>query len=144
MIQHRVEIIIHRPVEKVFAFLTDATRHPSWDTSSVAMEPQEAGDWRTGLKFREVRRIGGRETEVFSQIAYLEPNHRFDMKSLTGPDFEGHWSFEPAGAATRLRWNCQMKLVGFARLFEPLIARQFKQATDANFMRLKGLLEETA
>jgi uncharacterized protein YndB with AHSA1/START domain len=41
MITQAIELDIARPVEEVFAFLTDARNHPRWDSTSVAMEPDE-------------------------------------------------------------------------------------------------------
>jgi carbon monoxide dehydrogenase subunit G len=140
VITHSVDLTIARPVEEVFAFLTDARNHPRWDTTSVVMEPQENGPWHQGLVFREVRRIP-RPTEVRSRIADFEANERFDMESLSGPSFRGHWRFAPEGTGTRLRWSCEMEVSGLARLFEPLIQRQFRRTVSRNFQRLKALLE---
>src|SRR5215208_852266 len=134
MIRHAVTLSIARPVDQVFAFLTDARNHPRWDTTSVVMEPLEPGAWRSGLAFREVRRIP-RPTEVRSRIADFRVNERFDMESLSGPPFSGHWRFAPHGDGTRLEWSCEMALTGLARLFEPLIAAQFRRTTTRNFER---------
>ncbi len=136
-----IDITIGRPVEEVFAFLTDAANHARWDSSSLVMEPQEAGPWRAGLTFREVRRIGPRPTEVRSVIAELEPNRRMELRSLSGPPFQGHWRFSPMGSSTRLRWTGEIELVGFARLFAPLVTRSFSQSAETNFARLKMILE---
>jgi hypothetical protein len=140
VITHQVELDIARPVEEVFAFLTDARNHPRWDTTSVVMEPQEVGPWRQGLLFREVRRIP-RPVEARSRIARFTANEAFDLESLSGPAFRGHWRFAPAGTGTRPRWWCEMDVSGLGRLFEPLIRRQFRRTVSQNFQRLKRLLE---
>lgn len=141
MLTKSVDITIDRPVQDVFAFLTEAANHPRWDRSSIAMEPSEPGPWRAGLTFREVRRVGPRPIEIRSTVAELEPNRRLEIRSLSGPPFQGHWLFSPAGSGTRLQWTGQMRLTGIARLFEPLIARSFGKSVDANFARLKRILE---
>jgi Polyketide cyclase / dehydrase and lipid transport len=137
-----IELTIDRPVEEVFAFLTDAANHARWDASSLAMEPQEPGPWRAGLTFREVRRIGPRPVEVRSIIAELEPNRRLELRSLSGPPFQGHWRFAPSGSGTRLTWAGELRLAGPLRFFAPLIARSFGKSADANFARLKRILED--
>lgn len=143
MIRHQINLHINRPVEKVFSFLTNAKNHQKWDALSVAMEPQEAGDWHQGLKFREVRKIGGRDTEVSSQIAVFEPNRRMEIQSLTGPDFHGTWLFEPEKpGTTHLTYTAEMKMGGLLRLLEPLIAGQFKKQLEDNFANLKRVLEQ--
>jgi uncharacterized membrane protein len=141
MIQHQIVIQIARPLSDVFTFLTDARNHPKWDALSVEMEPQEAGAWHQGLKFREVRKVGGRNTEVSSQIAVFEPNKRMEIQSLSGPDFHGTWIFAPAEGGTHLTYKAEMKMGGLMRLLEPMIAGQFKQQIDANFANLKHVLE---
>ena len=141
MITKSIDITINRPVEDVFAFLTDAANHPKWDASSVAMEAQEPGPWRAGTIFREVRRTGRGTSEIRSTVAELEPNRRMEIRSLSGAPFQGHWRFAPEGQGTRLRWSGEMRLTGVARLFEPLIARAFSNDVEANFARLKDILE---
>src|ERR1043166_6151636 len=109
MITKSIDIRIERPVADVFAFLTDAANHPRWDASSVVMEPQEPGAWHAGLTFREVRRIGPRTMEFRSRIAELEPDRKMELRSLSGPPFQGHWRFSPSNGGTRLQWSGEMQ-----------------------------------
>lgn len=140
-IKYSIDITMNRPVDRVFTFLTDAPNHPRWDRSSLAMEPLEPGPWRAGLTFREVRQIGPRQVEIRSTIAGFAPNRSFDIRSLSGPPFQGHWRFAPEAGGTRLRWTGEMQLKGPARLFAPLTAQSFRKSADANFARLKEILE---
>ena len=71
----------------------------------------------------------------------LEANRLMEIRNLSGPPFAGQWRFSPAGTGARLRWSGEMRLTGFARLFEPLIARAFSKDVEANFARLKRILE---
>jgi hypothetical protein len=141
VIQHQIDITIQRPVADVFAFLTNPSNHPKWDSTSVSMEQLEPGPWQTGTRLREVRNLGGRPTEVASQVAYLEPNRRFNIASLSGPEWRGQWDFTPVGDATRLQFEGRLTFTGLMRLFEPLIARGFKRQLNENFARLKRVLE---
>jgi uncharacterized protein YndB with AHSA1/START domain len=143
MIEHAIEVRIDRPVEEVFAFLTDAANHPRWDSSSVSMTPDRPGPWTTGLEFSEVRRMGPRTMSFRSKVAGITPNERLEIESLTGSEFYGHWAFSPEGTGTILRWSCEMRLSGPARLAERMIVKSFKQTCDENFVRLKELLEAT-
>ena len=141
MITHHVELDLDAVPQAVFDWLTDARNHPRWDDTSVEMELLQPGPWRAGSEFREVRRMGGRRVEFRSRLASLERGRGFDTESLSGPEFHGHWRVEPAGSTTRLRWWCEMKVGGPARLVEPLIARSFRRQVSANFARLKTLIE---
>jgi uncharacterized protein YndB with AHSA1/START domain len=141
MISHQVDITIQRPIEEVFAFLTDPKNHSRWDTTSISMEQLEPGPWREGTRFREIRKLGRRNVEVASQVAALEPNRRFNIMSLSGPEWRGQWLFDEVEKGTRLRFEGRLTFTGAMRLMEPLIARGFKRQIDENFARLKEILE---
>jgi hypothetical protein len=141
MLNFSADLKIDRPVDKVFAWLTDPKNHGKFDTSSLEMEVLTPGPWRTGTQFRELRDLGGRKTEVLSEIAELVPNRRYIIRSKTGPGWLGTWEFEPEGASTHLHWAGQLTMKGFARLLEPLIGRQMRPQIDRQFAGLPRLLE---
>jgi len=143
MIEHSVDVTIDRPVEEVFAWLTDEKNHAKWDPGSIEMTPEKPGPWHAGLKFHEIRKMGGRNTTVQSRVAALEPNRRFEIESLTGPEWHGTWLFSPvnSGAGTRLQFKGQLAFKGVMRLLELLIRGQFKKQLDTNFAKLKQILE---
>jgi hypothetical protein len=101
----------------------------------------QLGPWRAGTTFREVRRMVPRPSAISSTVAELEPNCRMEIRSLSGPPFQGHWRFAPAGSGTRLQWSGELCPTGIARLFEPLIACSFSKGVDENFAKLKRILE---
>ena len=141
MLQFSADVKIKRPVNKVFAWLTNADNQRKFDKSSLAMDFLTPGPWRTGSQFREIRDLGGRKTEVFSEVAELELNQRFVIRSKTGPDWLGTWMFEPEGGGTRVRWTGQMKMKGFARLLEPMIGKQMRQSIKRQFAQLPSIIE---
>jgi hypothetical protein len=105
------------------------------------MELLTPGPWKSGSQFRELRDLGGRKTEVFSEIAELETNKRFVIRSKTGPGWLGTWMFEPDGTGTKLHWTGQLSMKGFARLLEPLIGKQMRSQIEQQFSRLPKLIE---
>jgi hypothetical protein len=142
MLKFSTDIKVNRPVEKVFAWLTNAENQGKFDKSSLKMELLTPGPWRAGSQFREVRDLGGRETVVLSEIAELEPNRRFVIRSKTGPGWLGTWVFEPEGAAaTRLHWTGQLTMNGLGRLLEPLIGKQMNNQITKQFAQLSQLIE---
>jgi hypothetical protein len=142
MLKFSADMKVNRAVEKVFAWLTNADNQGKFDKSSLKMELLTPGPWQTGSQFREVRDLGGRKTEVLSEIAELEPNRRFVIRSKTGPGWLGAWVFEPEGTATRLHWTGQLSMKGLARLFEPLIGRQMNAQISRQFAQLPQLIEK--
>ena len=141
MLQFAADLTVNRPVEQVFTWLTNAENQGKFDKSSLKMEALTPGPWQTGTQFRELRDLGGRKTEVLSEIAELETNRRFVIRSKTGPEWQGIWLFEPEGQATRLRWTGQMRMKGLGRLLEPLIGRQMRAQIERQFAQLPAILE---
>ena len=141
MLKFSADLKVNRPVEKVFAWLTDPNNQGKFDKSSLKMEALTPGPWQTGTQFRELRDLGGRKTEVLSEIADLEPNRRFVIRSKTGPIWLGTWTFGPEGAGTRLHWTGELTMSGFARLLEPLIGKQMRSQITQQFAQLPHLIE---
>jgi ligand-binding SRPBCC domain-containing protein len=141
MLKFAADLKVNRPVEQVFAWLTNGENQSKFDKSSLKMEALTPGPWQAGTQFRELRDLGGRKTEVLSEIAELEPNRRFVIRSKTGPEWLGIWLFEPEGNSTHLRWTGQMRMKGFGRLLEPLIGRQMRAQISQQFAQLPSLME---
>jgi hypothetical protein len=143
MLEFCADLKVNRPVDKVFAWLTNADNQRKFDKSSLAMEVLTPGSWQTGTQFREVRDLGGRKVEVLSEIAELELNKRSIIRSKTGPDWLGTWLFESENGSTRLHWTRQMITKGLFRLIEPVIGRQMRPIIQQQFAQLHPLHENT-
>jgi hypothetical protein len=141
MITFAEELTVKRPVEQVFAWLTNAENQGKFDKSSIKMEVLTPLPWRAGTQFRELRDLGGRRTEVLSEVAELEPNHRFVIRSKTGSGWLGVWLFDPVADGTRLRWTGQLTMKGVGRLLEPLIGRQMRRQISRQFRELPSIIE---
>jgi hypothetical protein len=142
MIRHSVDLEVSRPVDVVFAWLTDADNYPRWDSSSLKMEPLEPGPWHEGTTFREVRRIGPWNSEVRSRVVLHTPPIALDMESDDLLRVRNSWRLEDRGSATLVRWSCEMEVPSVGRLVEQGIAKRFKQGAEENLDRMKVLIEE--
>src|SRR5689334_21006017 len=104
MIQHEVTIHLNRPVEQVFAFLMDINQQPTWQSNLIKSEQLTQGPLGLGSRFREVRRMGKRESEIQGEITAFEPNKRFETKTMTKPQAMVSYSFAPEQGGTRLNY----------------------------------------
>lgn len=141
MIQHEVTIHLNRPVEQVFAFLMDTGKLSTWQSNLIKTEQITEGPLRAGSRFREVRRLGRRESEIQGEITVFEPNKRFETKTLTKPQVTVSYSFEAEDGGTRLKHKFVMLTSGLMRLLEPLIAGSIKKESASDFETLKRMLE---
>ncbi|HLO16543.1 MAG TPA: SRPBCC family protein [Anaerolineales bacterium] len=141
MIQHEVTIHLDRPVEQVFAFLMDTNKLSTWQSNLIKLEQLTEGPLRAGSRFREVRRLGRRESEIQGEITAFEPNKRFETKTLTKPQVTVSYFFEAENGGTRLKHKFVMFTSGLMRLLEPLIASGIKKESESDFETLKHILE---
>jgi uncharacterized protein YndB with AHSA1/START domain len=139
-IEHSVTI--NRPVETVFAELSNLAGHARWQTGLVEMRQLSDGPLAIGATVLEVRQFLGRRSEARFAVSAYEPNRRLAMRSVGGPfPSEGSYTVEPSDGGTRLTINLAMQPGGFFKLAEPLVARTLKRAVVADFGTLKDLLE---
>ena len=141
MIQHEVTIHLDKPVEQVFAFLMDTSKLSTWQSNLIKSEQLTEGPLRTGSRFREVRRINNKETEIQGEITALEPNKHFETKTATKPQAMVSYSLDPEQGGTRLKYKFVLITSGLMRLMEPLIASSIKKDTESDFETLKRILE---
>ena len=141
MIQHEVTIHLNRPVEQVFAFLMDTGKLPTWQSNLIKTEKITEGPLRAGSRFKEVRRLGRRESEIQAEITAFEPNKGFETKTLTKPQVTVSYSLEAENGGTQLKHKFVMLTSGLMRLLEPLIADSIKKESASDFETLKHILE---
>ena len=143
MIRFAFPTEIDRPVEDVFAFVTDPRRLPEWQTTTVSVVQEPDGPMREGTRLRELHRAPlGRDLESLVEVARYEPDRRFDLRMLEGPLLlDGNFGFERAGGGTRIDFAAEGRPRGLMRLAQPLLARSLERQFRRYFARLKELLE---
>jgi uncharacterized protein YndB with AHSA1/START domain len=141
MITHEFTIHLNQPVEQVFAFLMDTAKLSTWQSNLIKIEPLTEGPLRQGSRFREVRRIGRKDSEIQGEITALEPNKRLETKTVTRPQVMVSYSLDPEQGGTRLRYKFVLVTSGMMRLLEPVIASSIKKESVSDFETLKRILE---
>ena len=142
MFTRTVEVVITRPLDEVFAFVSDARNRPSWDDSVDSEELTSPEPIRVGSTVRTRMRSMGRDYEIDWEIVEHEPPTRQRIESTSGP-FSTTLVYELAGYGdgTSVRFSVTGRPTGFLRLIQPLIARTTQRNLDEGFARLKGVLE---
>ncbi len=142
----RVEhsVVINRPVEEVFQFMSDPRNNEQWQSMIVDTKGVE-GPVGVGSKWQHTVSFLGRKFEPTFELTELEPNRRSAVRSAGGPvPFHGSWTFEPVDGGTRVSWVLEGEPGGFFRLAEPLVERAARRQTASDFATLKDLLEARA
>jgi uncharacterized protein YndB with AHSA1/START domain len=138
---------IERSADEVFAYVTDPSTMPKWQQGAVSGH-MDAATTRVGSKCVTVRRIGGREREVTTEITEYDPPHRWADRGIEGPIRAiVVVTVEPLADRSRARLTIELDFTGhgIGRLLVPLIVRrQAASEMPKNMRRLKQRLEATS
>jgi uncharacterized protein YndB with AHSA1/START domain len=142
MIEVEKSIIIHRPIEEVFAFVGDQRNAPQWQSGVLEVRRTTEGPLGIGTKHTFLRKFLGRKIEASNEYVEYEPNKKITFKSTSGPTpFEASYLFESTAEGTKLTSKIEMQPGGFFGLAEPLIAASLRREMEAGGGDLKDLLE---
>jgi len=131
-VRAELTIEIARTPEDVFAYLTDVSNLPDWQ-SGVKSATQRDG------KIEESRSMFGRELHTTFEIAEQEEPRLFTLRALDSPvPFTVRHELEPAGSGTRLTVTAEGDVPGFAA---GLLAKRAEKQIRKDFERLKEILE---
>ena len=146
-IRAEVELPIARPVEDVWAHLTDVDRYPEWLVASgVTRVEREPGPLGEGTRLRLEQRLGGRAAVLDGLVTAWAPPERFAF-SARHPDgitLEATAALVPADGGCRIRWSLQVGLPLRLRLFESMAAPEVRRAATTDLLAFKRRLEQVA
>ena len=143
MIKVEKSIVIDRPTQEVFAYVSDHTNAPRWQRGLLEVHRETEGPIGVGTRHTLVRVFMGRRMEASNEFTQYEPNRLVSFK-ITGDSVagQGWYVVEPAGPGhTKLTSRIEMRPLGLVRLAQPLMAAGLKREVVANLRDLKCLLE---
>ncbi len=138
-------VVINRPIEEVFAFVTDMEKSSQWMSELVEAKQTSEGPVGVGTTYMAVATPLGRRAESTQDVVEYEPNSKFAIKSTSGPvASRDEYTFEAVAGGTKVTRVATAEMGGFFRLAEPLVARMMRRQFKTNFANLKDLLEAQA
>src|SRR5262249_39266880 len=140
-----ISIVINRPLEDVFAFLSNPENSPKWSSGGSEVKITSTGPIGVGTTYRTVRTVLGRRIESENEFTAYEPNRSYATKSTSGPvPVESQVSFERVEGGTRVTGTLVGEPGGFFKLAEPLLVSMIKRQFEADLANLKDLMEAHA
>jgi uncharacterized protein YndB with AHSA1/START domain len=136
-------IEIARPAEEVFAYVTDPSTFPEWQLGVVSGRLDTATP-RVGSRCTSVRRIGGREREVITEITECDPPYRWADRGIQGPIRAiVAVTVEPLAGRSRSRVTIEVDFTGhgIGKVLVPLVRRQAARENPESMRRLRQRLE---
>ena len=144
MINFAFPVEVSRPVEEVFAYLTDPANLAEWQETD-RVEQLTPGAIATGTRLREVRTVLGRRLESISEVSRYEPDRRFDLRIVSVlARVADRWTLEPIAGGTRLHFSTEGQARTPFRPLERVIAVVLERRRRGHHARLKLALESRA
>jgi len=138
-------IVVERPIEKVFAFLTDVHKVKLW-LPIESIRQTSSGPLGVGSTFTQETQFMGQRFETTSEVTRYEPPHVFVLKMVQGPfSLTNSMYCEPTDTG-----GTSLTIVGEAdpgpamTLLGPLVAQFVTRQMDTQVNLLKHVLETQA
>ena len=119
-------VVVDKPIETVFDYLSDFTTTTQWDPGTVSTVRQ-AGDGGVGTTYRNTSEFMGRKTELNYVVQELIPAHRISLRGENRTVISvDTMSFRRVEAGTEVTYAAEFTFKGAARFVAPL----FKPALE--------------
>jgi uncharacterized protein YndB with AHSA1/START domain len=143
-----VSIVIARPIEVVFAYISNYEHDSQWRAGLIEMTQTPPGRTQIGTKTREVARFFGKKRVTPAEITNYEPDRKVAFAGLMANSVpvSGSRTVERRGDQTRFIYQAKVELSGFSLLIEPLMVvilrRRFMSDLRCLKERLEGAVEK--
>lgn len=143
MTRIEARVRIERPVDEVFAYVSEPVNLPRWNSAVTAVRLASSGDEEgvgsTYVMQRELP-IGRARNEL--EIVARERPVRFAIRTTSGPTpFAFDFELTPDGDATLIRLRAEAELEGVAELLGPLARFAFRRGVHDNLSALEAILD---
>jgi carbon monoxide dehydrogenase subunit G len=145
MAKFEINLVINRPIEEVFGFISNAENLPLWRASALEIKRTSSEPFGIGSVFKARFSFLGRPFYGDLTIIAHEPHEKYGTKVVGGPfPLEARYTLAPAERGTQLTLVIEGEPGGFFKLAEPLVVSMAKRAYEADLHNLKEMLEAQA
>jgi uncharacterized membrane protein len=138
MLEFENTIRIDRPIDEVFAFLSDFQNIPKWNYYILEVRQLSESPIGIGTTYHQVRKTDEQDFWIIE----FEPNHVVAVKTLpqSSPGLEMRFTLYEEGNTTGIRDEWKLD-TGRPAILERLTGGRVKSAVAENLTNLKELLE---
>jgi uncharacterized protein YndB with AHSA1/START domain len=151
VISFETSVRIDRPIEQVFALVSDPIQFPQWNSAVQAVRRTSTvrgasgGTGEPGSTYTMERELPSGRVENGLEVIVREQPTEFGIRTTSGPTpFVYDYRFASDGEDTIVHLDASVELAGVAAVLGPLAARAVRRGVDANFTALKRTLEGNA
>ena len=135
MAKVETSISINKPVDQVFAFVTNPLNMKSLSPATIGIIFD--GKVAVGSRFTIQSKYGAREFNSVNEIVAVEPNKMFAVKAIAAPpasDVVSTYTFEPEGSGTKLHISMDAVVMPGT---EGMVIPQLKAGLDTSLAAFK-------
>jgi uncharacterized protein YndB with AHSA1/START domain len=145
MLRHEFAVVIRRPVEEVFAYVTDLPRTGEWRTTVLEADALEgSGSSAVGARFRAVTRVAARRWDWILEVTRWDPPSGFAYSVVEGSvPMEVEYRLEQHEEGCRFTLEAATEPIRgiFGRLVVPVIAWGMQREVRMHVRNLQRILE---
>ena len=144
MTKIEASVMIDRPAEVVWKFVTDYSNFPKIDPDILEFKQTSAGPLAVGTTFEANRK---KEGKAFFRAVEYDPGRKLVAEVTSPRVMEGSKQsiiVEGIGGKTKLTNAWDLRLGGFYRLTGPFVARSLEKVAGTQLSNIKRILESEA
>ena len=135
-------VIINRPAEQVYAYVTDIKNLPQWEPAILEAEQTSTGELGVGTTYRGVNKMMGMRMKWTATVNEYEPNKKWSETIISGSSrIDEYLSFDNIDGGTKFTLAYDMKAGGILKLLAPMITSTMRKQVKENLNNLKKILE---
>ena len=135
-------IEINCPVEKAFAFTTDAGSWNTWQSMILEAEQTSPGPVGVGTSFRGTNRMMGHTMQWTASSTEYKPAKKFGKNITSGSVLiEQHNTYVPTERGLKFTIAWDVKVNGFLKLMSPIMVSTMRKELQKSLVNLKQILE---
>jgi len=145
MARIEINLVIDRPVEEVFAFVSNSENLPRWRSTSLEIKKTSEGPLGVGSTFKGRFTFLGRQFDGNILVTAHEPNRVYVSKMAEGPfPIETGYTLASIEEGTHVTFRVEGTPGGFFKFAEPLVVSMAKRSFETDLQNLKEMLEAQA
>ena len=136
-------IVINRPIDQVFEYVTDVERIIEWIGPTIATKLTSESPRGVATTSSRSSQFLGRRIESEMETVEYEPNKLMVNKAISGPmpDFEERIAVESVDGGTKVTIRIEGEVGGLFKLATPILTRRARGQVANDAETLKDLLE---
>jgi len=135
-------IEISCPVEKTYAFTTDAGSWNAWQSIILEAEQTSQGPVGVGTTFKGASRMMGRTMQWTARATECEPPRKFGKNITSGSLFiEQHNTYTPTTDGMKFTLTYDVNANGFLKVLTPMMVSSMRKELQKSLINLKQILE---